>query len=104
MRGFGDHTASQHGLKLTTRQKPLHEKSNSGMEADKSNPSIIDRFILQGQLAKGSMAKAADKTNCQTARRLRPLARRAAITARPPRVFMRVKKPWVRARLTLEGW
>jgi hypothetical protein len=26
------------------------------------------------------------------------------MTARPPRVFMRVRKPWVRARLTLEGW
>jgi hypothetical protein len=35
---------------------------------------------------------------------LRPLARRAEITARPPRVFMRVRKPCVRARLTLEGW
>ena len=29
----------------------------------------------------------------QTARRLRPLARRAAMTARPPRVFMRTRKP-----------
>jgi len=26
------------------------------------------------------------------------------MTARPPRVFMRTKKPWVRARRTLEGW
>ena len=40
----------------------------------------------------------------QTAKRLRPLARRALITARPPRVFMRTKKPWVRARRVLEGW
>ena len=39
----------------------------------------------------------------QTARRLRPLARRALITARPPRVFMRARKPWVRARLRLLG-
>lgn len=40
----------------------------------------------------------------QTASRLRPLARRALITARPPRVFIRTKKPWVRARRVLEGW
>jgi hypothetical protein len=34
-----------------------------------------------------------DKTADQTARRLRPLARRALMTARPPRVRMRAKKP-----------
>lgn len=39
----------------------------------------------------------------QTASAARPLARRARITARPPRVFMRARKPWVRARFTLEG-
>jgi hypothetical protein len=26
------------------------------------------------------------------------------MTARPPRVFMRTKKPWVRARRVFEGW
>lgn len=26
------------------------------------------------------------------------------MTALPPRVFMRVRKPWVLARRTLEGW
>jgi len=36
-------------------------------------------------------------------RRLRPLARRAAITARPPLVAIRTKKPCVRARRVLEG-
>ncbi len=40
----------------------------------------------------------------QIARRLRPLARRALITARPPRVFMRTRKPWVRLRRVTEGW
>ena len=40
----------------------------------------------------------------QTERRLRPLARLALITARPPRVFMRTRKPCVRARRTLEAW
>jgi hypothetical protein len=37
-------------------------------------------------------------------RRARPLARRAAITARPPFVFMRTKKPCVRARRVFDGW
>ena len=45
-----------------------------------------------------------DPEGPQTARRLRPLARRALMTARPPRVFMRTRKPWVRARRVLEGW
>lgn len=39
----------------------------------------------------------------QTDRRLRPLARRAFSTLRPPRVLMRARNPWVRARLILLG-
>jgi hypothetical protein len=39
----------------------------------------------------------------QTAKRARPLARRALITARPPRVFIRSRNPCVRARRVLEG-
>lgn len=46
----------------------------------------------------------ANHADAYTARRLRPLARRALITARPPRVFMRTKKPWVRLRRVTEGW
>jgi hypothetical protein len=33
----------------------------------------------------------------------RPLARRAFRTRRPPRVRIRARKPWVRARLSLLG-
>jgi len=44
------------------------------------------------------------RSQAQTASRLRPLARRALMTARPPLVFMRTKKPWVRARRVFEGW
>jgi hypothetical protein len=36
--------------------------------------------------------------------RLRPLARRRRSTSRPPRVFLRARKPWVRLRLLLWGW
>src|SRR5688572_21372108 len=36
--------------------------------------------------------------------RRRPLARRLRSTARPPRVPLRTRKPWRRARRVLEGW
>jgi hypothetical protein len=39
-----------------------------------------------------------------TARRFRPLARRRFKTARPARVFIRLRNPWVRFRLLLCGW
>ena len=40
----------------------------------------------------------------QAERRLRPRARRARSTARPPLVRIRSRKPWVLARLRLLGW
>lgn len=39
-----------------------------------------------------------------TARRLRPLARRRLSTARPDRVCIRARNPWVCFRLLLWGW
>jgi hypothetical protein len=41
---------------------------------------------------------------CQADRRLRPFARRAAITRRPPGVAIRARKPWRRLRISLLGW
>jgi hypothetical protein len=40
----------------------------------------------------------------QADKRVRPLARRAEIIARPARVRMRSRKPWVFARRRLFGW
>ncbi len=40
----------------------------------------------------------------QTARRLRPLARRRLMTARPFLVRIRTRKPWVRFRRVVLGW
>jgi len=57
------------------------------------------RFAAQPRFARQPGARC-----LQTAKRARPLARRALITARPPRVFMRSRKPCVRARRVLEGW
>ena len=42
--------------------------------------------------------------NGYTVRRLRPLARRAFRTLRPPLVAIRARKPWVLARFLLFGW
>ena len=50
------------------------------------------------------LARQPETRRLQTAKRVRPLARRALITARPPRVFIRSRKPCVRARRVLEGW
>src|SRR5699024_10448223 len=52
-----------------------------------------------GRLGRGSQPRMG-----QTDSRLRPLARRALMTARPPRVFMRTRKPCVRLRRVTEGW
>ena len=44
------------------------------------------------------------RSTVQTDRRLRPLARRAESTARPARVRIRRRNPWVFARRRLFGW
>ena len=56
------------------------------------------RFAAQPRFARQPGAR-----RLQTARRARPFARRALITALPPRVFMRSRNPCVRARRVLEG-
>ena len=52
----------------------------------------------------GYVAQLQSYLDAYTASLARPLARRARMTARPPRVFMRTKKPWVRFLLVTEGW
>ena len=42
--------------------------------------------------------------NTYADKRLRPLARRAFITRRPPTVAIRARKPWRRLRTRLLGW
>jgi hypothetical protein len=45
-----------------------------------------------------------DPARVHTASLLRPLRRRAERTARPERVRIRTRKPWVRLRRRLFGW
>ena len=60
--------------------------------------------VLPCLLAPHRPARSGGAPGPQAASRLRPLARRALMTARPPRVFIRTKKPWVRALRVLDGW
>jgi len=55
------------------------------------------------RLVDGSIHGGRIRRRHQALRRARPLRRRAAKTARPPRVASRARNPWVRARLILLG-
>jgi hypothetical protein len=52
----------------------------------------------------GSPSQPIHGTSHQALSRLRPRARRAAITLRPPFFAMRARKPWRRLRTSLLGW
>ena len=52
---------------------------------------------------KAAAASACRRGIGQTQSRARPLARRAAITLRPPTVCMRLRNPWFRARRSFDG-
>ena len=96
------------------RRMPADYYSQSGLFArraisaqnDKKFP-LPSRRKRTGELrssAQPRLARQQGARRLQTAKRVRPLARRALITARPPRVFIRSRKPCVRARRVLEGW
>jgi len=56
------------------------------------------RFPAQSALRRKPVFPALIQAPTQALRRLRPLARRRLMTARPERVAMRARNPWVRAR------
>ena len=74
-----------------------------GAGSDKQyHPRSVHRFgITEDPLDLGS---AHGRGQPETLRRLRPLRRRAARIARPARVRMRSRKPWVFARRRVFGW
>jgi hypothetical protein len=49
-------------------------------------------------------ARGDGRARVHTVSLLRPLRRRAEMTARPDRVRMRTRNPWVRLRRRLLGW
>jgi hypothetical protein len=73
-----------------------------------SRPAV-DSVTVQGLAAPGAAAcqqacAGARNSEHQAERRLRPLARRALMTACPARVAIRARKPCLRARFRQLGW
>jgi hypothetical protein len=65
---------------------------------------LFERAGTPQPIARGSRGFNAGCNADQTERRARPFARRADNTLRPPTVFMRARKPCVRARRIFDGW
>jgi len=76
---------------------PTQDNKKNALYSPRESAGVL-RLAAQPRLAGQRLARF-----IQTARRARPLARRALITARPPRVFMRSRKPCVRARRVFDG-
>ena len=85
--GPGFATACTTSVSRPTRTPPRTQARNSSEDVNR------DVAGSTGRLGSG-----------QPARRSRPLRRRAARIARPARVRMRRRKPWVRLRRRLLGW
>jgi hypothetical protein len=93
------HTDSQPIVRLAVRKE-----NNTKPIASKPLAKSINALKLPGgpkqmNLGKTKTAQLAQADNC-----FRPFALLLLITACPDRVFIRTRKPWVRARLILLGW
>jgi|GEM_PF-6103731 len=79
-------------------------------QAIRTSPLVFTKDLVKFRLIDQPRIANSHLTGCyrserkdQTAKRLRPLARRALMIWRPALVFMRARKPWVRLRRTVEG-
>jgi hypothetical protein len=81
------------------RVRPRLYRHASTPHARARREQHVDVFAAESLFA-GVALRAAQTTP----RRTRPLARRARITARPPRVRIRTRNPCVRFRRSTEGW
>jgi hypothetical protein len=87
--------------KITSAFQPLHETDIMGPTSrDRHSERPIFGLILFEQDRRPDRAA----RSAQALNFLRPRARRAAKTLRPPLVAMRVRKPWRRLRTNLLGW
>jgi hypothetical protein len=69
-------------------------------------PSPLAQQAFELRLSRqspGAVEPVAPAARGYNPRRRRPLARRLRSTARPPRVPLRTRKPWRRARRVFEG-
>jgi hypothetical protein len=84
-------TPSCTGVKLTWTG-PLAPR-----HLDRCRSENAPRLVIRPTLRAGTRPP-------QTVRRWRPLSRRDFKMARPARVDMRLRNPWVRARFRVLGW
>jgi len=111
---FSNGTLHQGTCNRARRRMPADDDSETGLSTRRAVSAQDDKKLSLSlcrkrtrELRLSAQPRFAGQTEArrlQTAKRARPLARRALITARPPRVFMRSRKPCVRARRVLEGW
>jgi len=101
-RRLGTDMPSRHGLTEAPTRRRIDTPKCSVVESVRCLASATHSASTRGRPMENDGPLAG--RNCHRPRRLRPLARRARITARPPRVFMRTRKPCVRLRRTTEGW
>jgi hypothetical protein len=84
-----------------------HEKQRIGRPLTFTVNGVELGFVGEaaraGKAARAERKGGALRGNGQTARRLRPFARRRLSTRRPPFVAMRARKPWTRLRCRLLG-
>lgn len=93
--------------------RQTQSRMTQAIDPSQHRQTRIRRFLslLEYPLESGGIEQAAGSRETvasrsqrtQTVKLFRPLARRALMTRRPPRVFMRARKPWVRTRLILLG-
>jgi hypothetical protein len=79
---------------MNHQRGPTHTEPTSGRPPE----------VLRAAHSQRSRQHYGRSTRSQADRRLRPLRRRAEMTARPARVRIRRRKPWVRLRRRLLGW
>jgi len=78
--------------------------------AAEAAPLALTQQLLELRLAAQPATRIEPETlarrryNRYSPTRRRPRARRLRNTARPPRVRLRTRKPWRRARRVLDGW
>lgn len=83
------------GVGQEDQGEPLSPKPPAGSVDALKLPGCSQQMLFRKRAA----IQAVQGANC-----LRPFALRLLITARPVRVFMRTRNPWVRARLVVLGW
>lgn len=96
--GFARHTDAQTAVRQRIGKKDERKTGPAQPPA-----LLIDQIVFSGFSEQTGFGQGEPLHAVQAESRFRPLARRRRITAWPERVFMRARKPWVRARLILLG-